>query len=314
MSHAETIGIVGATSPLGIHLVDFLEQRGYEVHAGYRLHEHVPKRWWLSSRIICVKAELEDQETLKSAYKGCSTVVWLSHRQQGRNNKREVRLNTIPFDWFCRQISKLGLQKLVFISSGGSVYGNSIIIPIPENQPRNPISTYGMAKKEMEEILNFHENRTCLATAVLRPGNIYGPEYLSPCRKGTISAFFQSICTHKPVTLIADGTAIRDFVHVCDVVQAILCAIKLGQKKIVWNVGSGTGYSVSHILKLVCNALDCRDPVIVHQPAYDTDVTTNVLSTNRIREECGWKAEIKVQQGIEALAELTKKQANKYVG
>lgn len=308
MSSARIIGIVGATSPLGVHLVDFLVEQGYEVRAGYRLHEHVPMAWWSNSSIICVKADLEDQENMKSAFEVCPVVVWLAHRQQGRNNKREIRLNTIPLDWFCRQIPQLGLQKLVFVSSGGSVYGQPIIVPVPEGHPRNPLSSYGRAKKRMEDILHLHAGQTGVAAAVLRPGNIYGPEYLSQRAKGVIGAFFRSIRNQRPFTLIGGGTVIRDFVHVHDVTRAIVCAIELEQKNIVWNIGWGTGYSVSYILELISTAMVCTKPVVIHRPAFTTDVTTSVLSTHRIIKESGWTPQINIRQGIERLADLSKMQ------
>jgi len=304
----KTVGIVGATSPLGIYLVDLMSRWNCKVYAGYRRYELVPLFWWKNKSIVCVKADIEERKSLISAFRGCETVVWLAHREQGRLNEREVELNVRPFKWFCDQLSQFGINKLVFISSGGSVYGEPTILPILEDHPRNPLSSYGKAKKHMEDVLHFYGNRMDFDIAILRPGNIYGPELLNGRTKGIISAFFRSLFFGQPFTLIGDGKAIRDFVYVYDVVRAILYAIESKQRKILWNVGTGIGYSVADVIQLISQAMSYRKPHVIYQAAYNTDVTKNILSIKRIRMECGWKPEISIEQGIQELAKLCKRQ------
>lgn len=299
-----SVGIIGATSPLGICLVDLLSKQRYNVRAGYRLHQHVPASWCERQSIVCVRADLEEPESLKAAFHGCEVIIWLAHLQQNRLDEKEIERNVRPFEWFCGRLSQFGVTKLVFISSGGSIYGEPTVLPIPEDHPRHPLSSYGKAKKHMEDTLRVYGDRTGFATAILRPGNIYGPEWLSERAQGVIGAFFRGLCLRHPLTLIGNGSTVRDFVHGYDVAQAILCAMRSTQRRITWNVGTGIGYSVADILRLICHATGDMEPHVIRQPARSTDIATNILSIKKIKMECGWEPEIGIAQGIEALAKL----------
>lgn len=297
----EKIGIVGATSPLGVHLVEFLTKNGYNVSAGFTSLDNVPQSWLDSPSIQCVKASVEDEDEMKVAFSGCQVVVWLSHLQQGRDNEREVEINNVPFKRFCDESISLDIKKIIFISSGGSVYGEPETLPIPESHPRKPLSSYGITKKTMEDTLISHGAGREIATAILRPGNIYGAEYLSVRAKGVIGVFIRCINAGADFTLLGDGNSLRDYVHVDDVCRAILCAIRSKSKHLVWNVGTGVGCTLNQILELIVNKMGKTKFKIIRQPAYNTDVLKNVLSVDRIFKECGFKAQIGIEDGIAAL-------------
>lgn len=303
-----TVGIIGATSPLGTHLVDFLLKSGYNIHASYRIPDRVPNSWWDNSSITCAQADLEDKESLLPILPGCEVVIWLAHRNPGRLGKQEVELNTLPFRWVCDQLPLFNIGKLIFISSGGSVYGQSRLLPIPEDHPRNPLSSYGKAKKNMEDMLYSRANQLGLVAIIIRPGNIYGFNPLDTRAKGVIPAYYRSLRSEQSFMLVNHGNAIRDFVHVSDVVRAILCAIEFGKGHATWNVGTGIGIRVSNVVQLISQTIDLREPCVRNQPAHSTDVDTNVLCIENIYRECGWKPEVDIKRGIEGLTYEYKRQ------
>ena len=301
-----TVGLVGATSPLGIHLVDILVDKGCKVLAGYRSDARIPEQWNKSESVLPVKTELNEYESLKPIIESCEVVVWLAHLQQNRLNPREIPLNIRPLKWFLDELPGKAVGKLVFISSGGSVYGEPGNLPIFEDHPRNPLSSYGKAKKDMEDLLLQFSPQLNISAAIIRPGNLYGPESLQGRSKGIVGACFLSLLNKRPFTLIGDGSTIRDYVYITDVAKAIMCAIESKQERIVWNVGTGIGHNVTQVSEMISRALGEGKPEIIVTPAYSTDVSKNVLSIDTIWREAGWEPEIKLEDGIARLVALCK--------
>src|SRR5205807_429655 len=131
---------------------------------------------------------------------------------------------------------------------------------------------YGKSKKHMEDTLHEACDRTkMLSGVILRPGNIYGRYYLAPNAKGCIGAFARALLAHTPITLVDAGQAVRDFVHVDDVVSGIMSAIHYDRSFTTWNLGSGAGVQVRQVLSMICEILD-RSPVGIAPVKSVTDV------------------------------------------
>ena len=301
----KSVAVIGATSPLGTSLVSLLVKRGYKVLAGYRSTGNLPLWWKTCFSIECIKADLENNEEFVSPFKGADFVIWLAHCRQGRRDLHEAALNIKPFGRFLGQLDKIGTRKVVFVSSGGSVYGRAFVVPVPETHPRQPLSSYGKTKKIMEDVLMKYGDLMGFDTAIIRPGNIYGPECLSGRAKGVVTEIFRSLCSRRPFTLRGDETVVRDFVHIDDVSRAALVAMESPQPPIIWNVGSGIGHTVSQVMHLISEAMCLNLPLVVRQPAEPTDVPVSLLSVSRIMSESIWRNETDLEQGIHSLVKLS---------
>ena len=168
------ISIIGVTSPLGTKLTDRLADLGFGVTATFRSEDRIPKEWYHNDSIDCFPLELSEGCDLTPL---CSPqVVWLAHLDQGRFNDRETTINLEPFESFLARAEDSSVRQITFISSGGAVYGESITSPIDESHPRDPLSSYGKAKKAIEDTLIAFGRSTGIHTAIIRPGNIYGFE------------------------------------------------------------------------------------------------------------------------------------------
>ncbi len=303
-SNISSIGLIGATSPLGIYLVELLIKYKYKVYAGYKNKTLIPLFWWENKFIIPIRADIQEQKSLISAFSKCDIIIWLAHCRQGKFNEGEIELNVRPFKWFCANLAAFNIKKLIFISSGGSVYGEAITLPISEEHPRTPLSAYGKAKKHIEDILLLYAKKRGIDTVILRPGNIYGFDPLGKIGKGIIKAFFQSLHFKKTFTLLGEGKTIRDYVHIIDVTKAILYAIESKQEHILWNVSTNTGYSVNDILKLITKTMNYKEPNIIRKPSYNTDVNVNILSNEKMLLECGWIPQITIEEGIKEMVKI----------
>lgn len=288
------ISVIGATSSLGINLVSLLAERGYKVYAAYRTETRLPDAWRENPSIIPQNLDLSEQTDFTDFLH--KNIVWLAHLDQGRFNERESEVNLAPFENFLAQTRNSPTRKFVFVSSGGSVYGEPNFLPITETHPRRPLSSYGKAKLAMEDKLSeFADN---LETAIIRPGNIYGFENPHRASKGIVAAFLNSIQTNTPFTLIHKGQTVRDFVHVADVSRAILAAIESLQKEIVWNVATEKGTTAAEVLELVLEKSGFEKPEIKNIDNFSSDVGANILSIERITNESDWTPNISLEEGI----------------
>ncbi len=301
-SHIRSVGILGATSFLGQSLVRLLLDQGVEVRASYRDAQNVPLDWQLAAGLTCVEFDVKNAATL-AAFDACDVIVWLAHRRQGLMGDREVGLNLEPFQTACDRMSTSACSRFILVSSGGAVYGEPEDLPVSEEHRRCPRSPYGWAKLRMEDALWAWGAQSGKATAVLRPGNIYGPETSTGRVKGLINTLIRCMQTRTRFTLVDQGRAVRDYIHVHDVSHALLRAVASEQPKIVWDVGTGVGHTSSAVIRLVHDNLQLPCPPLIHQLARETDVTRNILCNDRILNEAGWRHGITLEYGIASIVQ-----------
>lgn len=192
--------------------------------------------------------------------------------------------------------------KLVFISSGGTVYGEPPEpAPISEGAALRPISVYGTSKTLIEQVLGLYAVQRGLQAVVVRPGNAYGPGQQPFKGQGLIPTVMASALQGKPVTIYGDGSAVRDYIHVDDIARGILAAIQAGQAGETYNIGTGLGTSINRLIN------DFIQPVIAgqgvridlrYEPPRGVDVAYNVLDPTKLAQHCGFRAAIDLQAGI----------------
>lgn len=293
-----SIAVVGATCPLGRHLIEALLASGHSVLALSRSMQKVPLAWKANPRILNRAFDLRDPIGLTAALRDSAQVIWLAHATEQRLASPEPDPNVVALDSVCRA-GALFPRRIILVSSGGSVYGPPSSLPVAEQCLRNPKSAYGLVKKRMEDTLETAtERQGWLSGIILRPGNIYGKYYLNPGAKGCIGAFARALLANQPITLVAGGRAVRDFIHVDDVVSAVFAVMASDRSFAIWNVGSGVGTKVQKVLQMMSSLLN-RIPIGINDvTAPPTDVNEIVLSTTRIRTECSWSPVFTLPTGL----------------
>jgi UDP-glucose 4-epimerase len=195
------------------------------------------------------------------------------------------------------------VRKIVFISSGGTVYGIPHEVPIPESASTDPISAYGISKLAIEKYLALYHYLYGCDYSVLRVANSFGP-YQSPHRRqGLIAAFMHRIARGQAVEIWGDGRVVRDFVYIDDVIDAVLAAAVYGGSHRVFNVGAGIGRSVLEVVTDIADVLGRPDVAPIHKPGRATDVPVNVLNIALIQREFGWSPRTDWRQGLRLTAD-----------
>jgi UDP-glucose 4-epimerase len=167
---------------------------------------------------------------------------WTSiHEGSNRDPLSDLLANVVPSLELINACIRAGVQKLVFVSSGGTVYGPALTLPIPESHPTRPRSAYGIHKLAVEQHLELARRQHGLDYAVLRPSVAYGPRQDPLRRQGAVAVFLDRIASGAPVTIYGSDQISRDYLYVHDLVDALLAAArcKTSTEKVAGPVGPG---------------------------------------------------------------------------
>lgn len=202
-----------------------------------------------------------------------------------------------------QQAAAIGIKRLVFVSSGGTVYGDTEALPIREEASTNPISPYGITKLTIERYAHMYHSLMGLPVVTLRPGNAYGVRHDGTPGGGFVTAAVRSAVNSTPLHIFGDGTAIRDYIHVSDIAAGIIAGLVDGVSGETYNIGTGIGHSNTDIVRLVETVLGSEqgEIEIQYQPFRGFDVAANVLDSSRLAAASGWEPKVSIEAGIEEL-------------
>ena len=196
------------------------------------------------------------------------------------------------------------VQKVIYASSGGTVYGEPIYLPVDEEHPIAPISPYGISKHTVEHYLFLASVNAGLNYTVLRYANIYGPRQHPHGGAGVVAIFAASMLKGIPPTIFGDGSSTRDYLFVEDAVAANLLALTGGDREI-YHVSTGQHTSLNDLfcqLKGIIGSLTERKALLKMSPVYTEprpgEIHRIALSPEKIERDLGWEPQTSLQDGL----------------
>jgi UDP-glucose 4-epimerase len=232
---------------------------------------------------------------------GCSQAVYLLGSSTPAASEADVgadiERNLLPAIAFLEAARRSGLRQIVFLSSGGAIYGPDVATPTDEDAPTDPISSYGVVKLATEKYLSSYAHRGGPTALSLRVSNPFGPYQSAAKGQGVIAAFASRMLAGEPITLFGDGSVRRDFIFIDDVTEAILAALRHEREGGVFNIGSGASRSILDVVRDLEAVLGVKAN-IVFQPAREIDVPVSQLSIGRAKQVLGWQPHIGWQAGL----------------
>lgn len=298
------IGVIGASGFIGRHVVRRLLDKGHRVRAASRSIRMLETEMG-DENLEIVPVDINAPTSVASVLQDVDVVVQLvstsSPGLQNRYSEADIRENVIPQVNFVQSAIEAGVKRYLFLSSGGTVYGPGQNIPIREDAPTNPISSHGLTKLTIEKYLHMHGYVDDLDYVVLRLSNAFGPGQVFRKGQGLIPAILARHREKKPIQIIGKGAAVRDYVYIGDVADAICLAV--GRKdvaKSTINIGSGEPRSVLEVVDAVEQVLG-----VTFEREYidsrSTDVDVNVLDISRAQELLGWRPSVAFRDGLAAM-------------
>nr|WP_120490922.1 NAD-dependent epimerase/dehydratase family protein [Corynebacterium lactis] len=202
-----------------------------------------------------------------------------------------------------------GVRKIVFTSSGGSIYGNPEHLPVSEVQPVNPMSPYAASKTAGEIYLNMFRNLYGLECSHIAPANVYGPRQDPHGEAGVVAIFSQRLLAGEPTKVFGDGGNTRDYVFVDDVVDAFVRASGEAGGGMRFNIGTGEETSDRQLHTLVARAAGADDAP-EYAPARTGDVARSALNPALAGDVLGWRPRVDIEEGVRRTVEYFRGQGN----
>lgn len=212
--------------------------------------------------------------------------------------ERDVTENLIGAIGALRSCVRSGVKRVVFISSGGTVYGRAKDLPIAESAPTEPISAHGIVKLAIEKYSALFGELYGLDYRIARVSNAYGPKQRTASGQGVIAAFIEQMLKGQPLVVMGDGTNVRDFIYIDDAVEALLKLCFYNGPHRIFNVGTGVGTSINEVIASIESIF--RKVPVEYRHSRKFDVPSNVLRCELARRELGWSAITSLAVGLRA--------------
>jgi UDP-glucose 4-epimerase len=198
-----------------------------------------------------------------------------------------------------------GAQRFVFSSTGGAMYGEVDEIPTPETMPPMPIAPYGISKLCAERYIHYF-HASGLPGTVCRFGNVYGPRQDPHGEAGVVAIFGKRLLNGQPCTVFGDGSQVRDYVHVSDVVQACLAAVEAPGD--TFNIGTGIGTSVNRLYEILAEAVGVSAAPVFAE-ARKGELQTSILNVGLAEKELMWNAKFSIEAGLRHYVDYLRREA-----
>ena len=305
MSEDRNTLVIGGAGYIGTHLVPELLATGRRVTVlgrrvipAYELPQGVAYVTGDFARLDFISGLLDcHQEVIHLAY---ATVPNTSFE----NPLADLLQNLPPTVQLFSEVADRG-GKLVLVSSGGTVYGEAIKLPIREDYPTKPISPYGVTKLTLENYAHLYAVTHGLKFVCVRPANAYGVGQRPFVGQGFIATAMASAIRGQPIRIFGQTGTIRDYLYASDLAAGIISALKMGHLSETYNLGSGVGLSNMDVIKAIAplmKELGCEVRV-EHLPERAFDAKANVLDSTKLQAHTGWKPKVAFDDGLRRTCE-----------
>ena len=300
---ARTCLILGGGGFIGTAVAERLLADGWRVRIFDRPGVRMPSR--IADRLDCVAGDFQAAGELAPALEGVDAVVHLISTMLPKSSNeaplQDVETNVLATLRLLSLMVERRIRKIVFASSGGTVYGVPRSVPITEDHPTQPEVSYGITKLAIEKYLYLYGRLHGLQPVSLRIANPYGGGQRIDTAQGAVAAFLHRALRGEAIEIWGDGSVTRDYLHVNDLATAFSCALDYEGPNQVFNIGSGQGVSLNELAAAIETVLGCH-LVRRYLPGRSFDVPVSVLDNSRARAELRWSPSIPLAEGLRMTA------------
>jgi len=293
--------IFGGGGFIGSAIVDRLLRDGHVLRIFERPRVAPYRKFTESECVEWITGDFSSAHDVSDAVRGMDAVLHLVSTTLPKNSNDDpvydVQSNVVATLQMLNAMVAHHVPKIIFISSGGTVYGNPVYLPIDEKHPTNPLVSYGITKLAIEKYLQMYSRLHGIKAISLRVANPYGERQRIETAQGAIGVFLHRALSGLPIEIWGDGSVTRDYVHVSDVAEAFVRAVEYSGAVSCFNISSGTGTSLNELIGMLENITG--KPVDVrYLPGRSFDVPASVLSNDLAREALKWAPVISMQHGL----------------
>lgn len=293
--------VLGGAGFIGSHLVERLLAAGHAVRV-FDLHDPGPAGGFpRHGDVEWVCGNFLDPGDVRRAIAGCEAAFHLVSttlpKSSNEDPAADAGSNVVGTLRLLDAWRRDGGRKFVFVSSGGTVYGVPRTVPITEEHPTHPVSSYGITKLAIEKYLELYRVLHGVDYCVLRPANPYGERQRVASGQGAVTTFLYRAHRGEPIEIWGDGRVVRDYLYVGDVADALVRALDHKGERRVINIGSGVGRDLNQVVAAIERVLG-RPVERRYTPGRNFDVPANVLDISLARAELGWQPATAFDDGL----------------
>lgn len=308
-SEQQRVLVMGGLGFIGSHLSRLLLHEGYLVRIFDKLYGSRRLVADIETKIEIVEGDAERPEDVLRALSDIDIAIDFIHTTvpgiSMKDPVYDVQTNIVPHVGWLSQLNKTRLSRIIYISSGGTVYGIPRKNPLSENHPTEPICSYGITKLAIEKYIAMYAGIHGIDYRICRPANVYGEGQHLNVGQGVVGVFLEQCMKKQPIDIWGDGETRRDYNYVEDIVKGIVALIQHEGEGRIFNISSGRGYSLNDIIAIIRD--DLKLPVQVNYMASRAfDVPVNILDSSRLMRETGWKPRVDLITGMRRVYDYLK--------
>ena len=310
----ERVVVFGGLGFIGSHVCRALVNAGYSVRIFDRANESHELIKDFESQVEICEGDISQLDDVARAVDGVTVLINLIHTTVPGSSMKDpaydVTSNVATAARWLEYLDQTHVRKVIYFSSGGTVYGAPEKIPITEDHPTNPLTSYGITKLAIEKYIAMYARCFSLDYCIVRPSNVYGPGQRLHYGQGVIGIMASRALRGEALEVWGAGTDKRDYLFVEDLVSAIVKLLEYRGATRVFNVSSGKGHSVRDVIAALRTHIKPL-PEVVQLPARGFDVPVNILDSSRLRDETGWEPTVAFEEGIRRTVEWITQKAQK---
>lgn len=293
--------IFGGGGFIGSTIADRLLAEGHSLRIFERPRVQAYRKFNATEPVEWVTGDLSSSHDVSDVVQGVDAVLHLVSTTLPKNSNDDpiydVQSNVVSSLHILNAMVAHKVRSIVFISSGGTVYGSPHYLPVDERHPTNPIVSYGITKLAIEKYMQVYERLHNIKAITLRVANPYGERQRIETAQGAVGVFLHHALKGIPLEIWGDGSITRDYIHVSDVAEAFVQALHYTGTQRVFNIGSGVGTSLNTLIdeieKMLGRVIEKR-----YLSGRQFDVPANVLCNNLAQAELNWIPMVSMPIGI----------------
>jgi UDP-glucose 4-epimerase len=293
--------ILGGAGFIGTHLANALLEAGHVVRIFDRISTGLPSSVTGHPRLEYLEGDVLNVDDLETALRDMEYVYHLVSttlpKSSNDNPEYDISTNLVVSVRLLEAARRKDIRKIVFMSSGGTVYGIPRQVPIDEGHACNPISSYGIVKLAIEKYLHLYRELHGLNSCTVRLSNPFGEYQRIQSAQGAVGVFLYRALHRQSIEIWGDGSVTRDYIYVGDVVEALIRILDYNGPHKTFNIGCGAGMNLNDIIGEIETVIGHK-VVRVYKPARRFDVPTNVLDITLAKKELGWSPRTPFGEGL----------------
>ncbi len=293
--------VYGGGGFIGSHLCEELLENNYEVTVFDKINFSKKNISHFIDKVKIIEGDFNNEIDIRNSLDGCDYVFHLVSSTLPANSNEnpiyDVETNLVSSLRLFKECVDRNIRKVVFLSSGGTVYGIPESIPVKEDHHSNPICSYGIIKKTIEEYLFMFEKIYGLDYVIFRLSNPYGERQNPNASQGAIPVFINKAINNEKIIIWGDGKVIRDYIYIKDAVKVIAESIEKKTGPRIFNLSSGKGYSLNDILDMI-NEISGSKTSVEYVEGRNSDVPVNILDNQLVRNVFGYEPQTEIMQGM----------------